>query len=382
MKNVLIIGMLDSIHLTRWLSQFEDQSIMFTIYPSTKFKKVHPDLSRLVKSHKNYRFSQKRFIKLFGYKEFFFNKFLARISKYFSSENRLARLIKKHNFEYIHALEIQGAGYLLLNSHFDKSNKSQKIIVTNWGSDIYYFEKNLEDKTKIQEILRIADYYSAECHRDYELALKNGFMGKFLPINPNAGGFKDSVFRKNGKTSNNRNQIIAKCYGGEFGLGNLIIEAIEDYLKINKIDFVFFYSVTPDLEPMIESLILKFPNRISFATVKNKLSSSEMYEKFSNSRIYIGASRSDGISTSFLEALVLGAYPIQTNTACGNEWVEKGFHASLIEPNHKAILESLINIDGLSNLEEMRLHNKALAFNFLKFETIKRESIKFYGVLK
>jgi len=291
-------------------------------------------------------------------------------------------LIKKHNFEYIHALEIQGAGYLLLNSHFDKSNKSQKIIVTNWGSDIYYFEKNLEDKTKIQEILSIADYYSAECHRDYELALKNGFVGKFLPINPNAGGFKDNVFRKNSKTSNNRNQIIAKCYGGEFGLGNLIIEAIEDYLNINKIDFVFFYSVTPDLEPMIESLILKFPNRISFATVKNKLSSSEMYEKFSNSRIYIGASRSDGISTSFLEALVLGAYPIQTNTACGNEWVEKGFHASLIEPNHKAIFESLINIDGLSNLEEMRLHNKELAFNFLKFETIKRESIKFYGVLK
>jgi len=75
MKNVLIIGMLDSIHLTRWLSQFEDQSIMFTIYPSTKFRSVHPDLSRLVKSNKNYRFSQKRFIKLFGYKEFFFNKF-------------------------------------------------------------------------------------------------------------------------------------------------------------------------------------------------------------------------------------------------------------------------------------------------------------------
>jgi hypothetical protein len=54
-----------------------------------------------------------------------------------------------------------------------------------------------------------------------------------------------------------------------------------------------------------------------------------MYENFANSRIYIGASRSDGISTSFLEALVLGAYPIQTNTSCGNEWVEKGFHAQL-----------------------------------------------------
>jgi hypothetical protein len=379
MTNVLIIGMLDSIHLTRWLSQFEDQSIMFTIYPSTKFRSVHPDLIRLVKSNKNYRFTQKRFVKLFGYKEFFFNRFLIRISKRFSSENRLAKLIEKYNFDYIHAVEIQGAGYLLLNSRFEKSTESQKIIVTNWGSDIYYFGKNLEDKTKIQKILSIADYYSAECHRDYELALKNGFIGKFLPINPNAGGFKDSVFQRNSKRSNDRNQIIAKCYGGRFGLGNLIIDAIGDYLNINKTNTVFFYSVTPDLEPMVETLISKFPKRISFATVKNKLNSSDMHENFANSRVYIGASRSDGISTSFLEALVLGAYPIQTNTSCGNEWVEKGFHAQLIQPTRDAIFNALISIDELSNLDDLRLENKALASKFLKFEIIKLESIKFYG---
>lgn len=382
MTNVLIIGMLDSIHLTRWLSQFEDQSIMFTIYPSTKFRSVHPDLIRLVKSNKNYRFAQKRFVKLFGYKEFFFHKFLTRISKRFSSENRLARLIKNYNFDYIHALEIQGAGYLLLNCRFEKSNESPKIIVTNWGSDIYYFEKNFEDKSKIQKILSIADYYSAECHRDYELALKNGFVGKFLPINPNAGGFKDGIFQRNIRASNDRNQIIAKCYGGKFGLGNLIINAIDDYISINKIDSVFFYSVTPDLEPMIHALVSKFPNRISFATVKKKLNSSNMHEKFANSRVYIGASRSDGISTSFLEALVLGAYPIQTNTSCGNEWVEKGFHAHLIEPSQNAIFDALMGVDSLSNLEEMRLHNKALAFKYLRFETVKLESARFYGVLQ
>jgi glycosyltransferase involved in cell wall biosynthesis len=106
-----------------------------------------------------------------------------------------------------------------------------------------------------------------------------------------------------------------------------------------------------------------------------------MYEKFANSRIYVGASRSDGISTSFLEALVLGAYPIQTNTSCANEWVDKGFHAHLIEPNRDAIFQALISTDNLSNLEEIRLINKALASKILKFETIKLESIKFYGVL-
>jgi glycosyltransferase involved in cell wall biosynthesis len=145
---------------------------------------------------------------------------------------------------------------------------------------------------------------------------------------------------------------------------------------------IFADEVSPDLEPMIHALVSKFPNRISFATVKKKLNSSNMHEKFANSRVYIGASRSDGISTSFLEALVLGAYPIQTNTSCGNEWVEKGFHAHLIEPSQNAIFDALMGVDSLSNLEEMRLHNKALAFKYLRFETIKLESARFYGVLQ
>jgi glycosyltransferase involved in cell wall biosynthesis len=380
MKKVLIIGMLDSIHLARWLSQFEDQAIMFILFPSKKFRSVHPDLINLVNSNKNYSFVQKRWINFYGYKEFFFNNFLSQLCKRFSSGNRLAKIIKTHNFDYIHALEIQGAGYLLLECNIEKSNESQKIIVTNWGSDIYYFEKNLEDRTKIQKVLKMADYYSAECHRDYELALKNGYLGRFLPINPNAGGFKDSVIQRNTRTSDDRSQIIAKCYGGKFGLGELIIAAMDDYLSITKNNSVFFYSVTKDLEPILKKLIIKYPNRIGFATVRNRLSISDMYHKFANSRIYIGASRSDGISTSFLEALVLGAYPIQTNTSCGNELIQRGFHAHLIEPTKRAIFDALISIDELPSLEELRLSNKALASEFLSFESIKLDSIKFYGV--
>jgi hypothetical protein len=371
--------MLDSIHLSRWLSQFEDQSIVFTIYPSTKFRSVHPDLLRLVNSNKNYHFTRKRLISLFGYSEFFLNKFLSRISKRFSSEKRLAKLIQRHKFDYIHALEIQGAGYLLLDSQFKNSTETQKVIITNWGSDIYYFGNNLADKVRIQKVLKLADYYSAECHRDYELALKNGFSGKFLPINPNAGGFKEVVFKRNIRTSNDRSQIIAKCYGGRFGLGKFIIGAIDQYFSINKSDSVFFYSVTSELELTLDLLALKYPNRVSFSTVRNKLSVSDMYEKFANSRIYIGASKSDGISTSFLEALVFGAYPIQTNTSCGNEWVEKGFRAHLVEPNQNAILEALISINNQNSLDEMRLINKELAAKFLDFETIKRDSLNFYG---
>lgn len=379
MTSVLVIGMLDSIHLSRWLSQFKDQSIMFTIYPSKRFRSVHPDLIRLVNSNQNFHFTQKRLVKFYGYSEFFFNKFLARFSKRFSSEYRLTKLIETHNFEYIHALEIQGAGYLLLNSCLKKSHRSHKIIVTNWGSDIYYFEKNPEDKARIQRVLSFADYYSAECHRDYELALKNGFSGRFLPINPNAGGFEENVIQRNIKTSNERNLIVAKCYGGEFGLGSMVIDVIDCYMSQNSKISVFFYSVTPDLDSKITIIKGKYGDRVNYSTVKRKLSQQEIYNLFADAKIYIGASRSDGISTSFLEALVLGAYPIQTNTSCCSEWISQGFIASVTEPSMTEILNTLNYVTNSVDLENARVTNLKLSRKLLAYETLRKSSITFYN---
>jgi Glycosyl transferase 4-like len=381
MKKVLVIGMLDSVHLYRWLSQFIDQDIEFTIFPSTKFKSVHPQLIDLVKKNSNFKFSRARFIFLFGYIEYALNFYLAKVYKRLSNHNRLRNVIARNRFDYIHALEIQGAGYLLVNALKPSYLGTSKIIVTNWGSDIYFFQNIKVHRDKIEKVLKFADYYSAECQRDYELALQNGFAGKFLPLNPNAGGFSPDVFERNEKSAFDRNLIIAKCYGGDFGLGQLIIDSIDKYFCLNDKLSVFFYSVTPDLELSICSLMKKYPNRVDFSSVKNKLSITEMYDKFSNSKVYIGASKSDGISTSFLEALVLGAYPIQTNTSCGNEWVEKGFKAHLVDSNADAIFNALVTLDQFEDLEEKRLENKYLAIKFLNFQSIKQESLVYYGLV-
>jgi hypothetical protein len=59
------------------------------------------------------------------------------------------------------------------------------------------------------------------------------------------------------------------------------------------------------------------------------------------SRIYIGCSISDGISTSFLEAITKGVYPIQTNTSCAGEWIDNGAVASLINLDIDQLSEAL-----------------------------------------
>jgi len=49
--------MFDSIHAGRWLSQFTDQDIDFTHFPSKKLKRIHPKLAALLNSNEGATFS-------------------------------------------------------------------------------------------------------------------------------------------------------------------------------------------------------------------------------------------------------------------------------------------------------------------------------------
>ena len=76
-RRVLIIGMFDSIHLARWLSQFEDQNIEFVLFPSKKFKYLNFDLAKLIKlKNDNAKFVLPKpyfFFKYIGYLDYILN---------------------------------------------------------------------------------------------------------------------------------------------------------------------------------------------------------------------------------------------------------------------------------------------------------------------
>ncbi len=104
-----------------------------------------------------------------------------------------------------------------------------------------------------------------------------------------------------------------------------------------------------------------------------------MLEEFSKSRIYIGASRSDGVSTSFLEALATGAYPIQTSTSCANEWVSRGAVASIVTPNFAEIEKAMLEvIDDFDHLQAAQNANFAIARRELSFSYVSEVTKTFY----
>ena len=59
-KQILVIGMFDSIHLARWLKQFENTAVDFKLFPSKKFKYINLELIKLLNldSKASYKLAQ------------------------------------------------------------------------------------------------------------------------------------------------------------------------------------------------------------------------------------------------------------------------------------------------------------------------------------
>ena len=381
-RSVLVIGMLDSIHLARWLSQFKELNIDFYIYPSKKFKNLSEALVELLSTNRNASYkllARSPFLRICGYLDYLRYEFPKIIHMNNSRRYFLDYQLGKREFDYVHALEIQGAGYLI-SSIEKKSLKSAKVILTNWGSDVFYFRNQAKHLENIKQSLSYADFYSAECVRDYKLVSKIGFAGQFLPCMPNAGGFGIEYFSTALESPSKRRQVLIKGYGGEFGRINLFIPHMP--LIMSKYpEYVFkFYSVTEDVLAELKKLPKEFYDRIEIHQRKRSLSHVQMIAEFQKSRIYIGFSASDGISTSFLESLVSGCYPIQTDTSCANEWLQKGAIATIIPVDIDSLITGLsLALESDALVDSASEANLAVAQNFLRYEVLAGQAKVFYG---
>lgn len=385
-RKILVVCMFDSIHSARWLAQFlGDPDLEIFIFPSRRFKHLNHKLRLLLAENQNIRlagFSKAIPKKLLGYYSYLRFEIIGKLRRQPEMRLRgraLKSVYKSIKPNVIHALEIQGAGYLV-SSILKESMRPERAIVTNWGSDLFFYGQIPSERVKIIECLNNFTHYSAECQRDYELALKYEFKGIMLPCMPNGGGIEMSNITAPSPLSSTRKLMLVKAYGGTFGLGNISVSLTERVLEILPAPKVFFYSVTDDLELKIQELAAKFPGRVEYSTVRKGLSHEALIEKFKVARCYLGMSRSDGISTSFLEALTYGSYPIQTDTSCAAEWIDLGAVGFVVQPQEVSqIVNKVCEVFLDDNLvDQAQLVNNNLAKQFLSFDYLKTVSQVFY----
>lgn len=312
---VVAVGMLDSVHFANWLSLFKNEAIDFFVFPSTPNRKVHPFLLNLLKGEgtatfTTLRFNPKFFIPMHVLDKLLGNRVRAML---------LGSIIRQISPHFVHALEFQNAGYLTSRTYQNLSENKPIFIATNYGSDIYWFSRAPKHSKLISELLGQVDRYAAECSRDVELAQNFGFRGKVMPVLPNAGGFTSSQLGGELLPVDKRKTIMVKGYYGWVGRAHLALQAIEA-ISMELQDYeIVVYSCNLSTKRLATQMAKRTGLRVT-AYSKGALSHDEMVEKFSRALIYVGLSLSDGISTSMLEAMAMGAIPVQTSTACCDEW--------------------------------------------------------------
>jgi len=307
--------MLDSIHSARWLEQFSDQEIDFVLFPSSPNRRIHPQLRALLERNTTANYKIVPLGRWFGLPLWILDKF----TNNFFRGTLLRWTIRKYKPDILHALELQNAGYVSLRALSKNKPKGLRLIATNWGSDIFWFQRFPKHRAKLHALLKLADAYSAECHRDVTLARELGFIGEALPVIPNAGGFSKADLSIPLPPPDKRKTIALKGYHGWVGRAKVSLEAVREMAEeLGDYKFVV-YSANRSVIKLARKVAKETGLDIT-AHAKGALSHQQVLELFSKSKIYVGLSESDGISTSMLEAMAMGAIPVQTSTACCDEW--------------------------------------------------------------
>lgn len=287
----------------------------------------------------------------------------------------LEKIIKEINPDVIHSFEMQSISYPILKT----MNKFPQIkwIYSCWGNDLFYYKNFQNYRNKIKIVLKRIDYLHTDCLRDYEIAKELGYKGIHTDVIPGGTGYKIEQFEVYKKPIKDRNIILVKGYQNLFGRGLNIVKALQKLkTEIKEYDIVIFGA-----HIIVEKYIIE--NNLDYKVYsRHDLSQNQVMELMGKSLLYIGNNISDGMANTLLEAIVMGAFPIQSNP--GNvsaEIIEHGVNGLLIEdPENvdsitKLIIQAIRDENLLTNAKEI---NEKIAFDKLDYYSNQQKVIALY----
>jgi len=260
--------------------------------------------------------------------------------------------------------------------------QSTKWIYSSWGSDLFYFQNKPAFLRDIKRVLPRVNYLFTDCKRDFKLAEKYGFKGQFLGVFPGGGGFNLDQMLIVRKPLDERKILLIKGYEGRSGRAINVLKAIEyleDLLGAYKI---VVFGADKDVFKYIQDSELNNWNNFE---IVGKLSHEQVLQLMGKSLCYIGNSNSDGLPNTLLEAICMGAFPIQSNPGgVTEEVIEVGING--------LIIQDCENINEIGNVISSMVNNPVLlrkAFNYnaeimqkWSDRVIKDKVLKIYSSLK
>ncbi|WP_396601588.1 glycosyltransferase [Algibacter sp. R77976] len=222
----------------------------------------------------------------------------------------------------------------------------QKWVYSSWGSDLYNLKSVNLSIPQVKRALGRINYLITDCLRDYDLAKKYNFTGVYLGSIPGGGGYDYTKTNSYIITPNlKRNIILIKGYQGDLGRCNQVLLALSA-MRDELLDYqIIVFSADKDVLRFIEKLKLDKKLNISVLKKETFLPHIEILKLMGKSLIYIGNSISDGMPNTLLEAIIMGAYPIQSNPGGATaEVVTNNVNGTLIEdPENIQYIQELIS---------------------------------------
>jgi hypothetical protein len=345
---ILFVAFSTSIHTVRVIRQLEETGWDLHLFPSQDFGAVHPEMPAVTVHHSVYGpagcADEAR-----GRGWFFRSErvaarardLLSRVSRV-TQAGRLARLIDRLKPDVVHSMEFQHGAYLTLEAKARVTSAFPPWMVSNWGSDVFLFGRLEAHKARIGQVLTQCDFYACECQRDVALARELGLRGDVVPVMPNTGGFDldaAATLRVPGSTSA-RKVIMVKGYQHWAGRALVVLRALERCADRLAGYTIVVYSPLDDVALAAELLAAR--TGLSVRLLPLGVAHREILALHGQARLSIAASIGDGVSTSFLEALVMGSFPIQSHTSCASEWIEDGVGGFLVPPEDPEHIERAI----------------------------------------
>ncbi len=382
---LLFVAFADSIHTARWTAQLAGLGWDLHVFAATH-KAPCPELKgvtlhRLVEGPRSRsKASQQAIHWPLPRGETCLARLLERTDHY-SPASRLARLIESVKPHIVHSLEMQNGAYLTLQARRRMHTRFPAWIYSSWGSDIYHFGRQPEHASRIREVLSHCDYLFADCQRDARLAREYGFAGELLGVYPVGGGFDLAQLRhmRHPGDVSSRKVIVIKGYnGGPFAARGLVaIEALRLCTAQLAGYEIVVYSAAPEVREAVANLERDLGVRVSI--MQDSLHT-EILRLMGRSRVAIGLGLSDGTPNTMLESMIMGAFPIQSDTLSTQEWITSGHNGLLVPPESPqqvaaALRQALADVDLV---EQAAVINARIADERLGRDWIRGQVISSY----
>jgi len=243
--------------------------------------------------------------------------------------------------DVVHTLETQHAGYLMLDACRYLGASRPPWIHSCWGSDLYFFRDCPEHVDRIRGVMGACDFLMADCRRDIELAVGMQFKGVDLGVFPGGGGYdldKLGRFRQPGSPSERRTVAVkgyqSERYGGRGLVALQALHRCADLLGDYRV--VVYCAQTESVHDVSRHIAATTAIAVDSLS---RVPHNEVLGLMGRTRVHLAVSLTDGTPNAMLEAMALGAFPVQSDTESTAEWIRDGVNGLLVSPTDPLSVE-------------------------------------------